>query len=63
MAKNLLYGEDVIAGITDKNALSFRKKCECLPACSTVVYAQEVDRGKYDLEGKKDSFRENGTKR
>lgn len=44
-----LFGEDVIEGLKDDNAKSFRIACNCLPACTTIVYDAEIDRAKFDL--------------
>lgn len=47
-AENKLYGEDIIDGLKDRNAKAFRKKCNCLPACTSIYYDAEIDRAKYE---------------
>lgn len=47
-AQKKLYGEDIEVGLTDKAAKSFRKQCNCLPACSLIIYDADIDRAKVD---------------
>ena len=56
-AEQKLYGEDVLFGLTDENAKSFRANCNCLSACSSIEYDADVDRSKFDLEAVKISYK------
>lgn len=47
-AEKKLLGEDVIDGLKDHIAKSFRYRCNCLPACTSIVYDAEIDRAKFD---------------
>ncbi|XP_055325779.1 pickpocket protein 28-like isoform X2 [Sitodiplosis mosellana] len=42
-AREKLFGEDVVEGLEDENAKSFRKNCQCLPSCTSITY-DVVDR-------------------
>lgn len=33
-----LYGEDIVDGLNDDAAKSFRRNCNCLPACTSISY-------------------------
>lgn len=43
MAAEKLYGEDIVDGLEDENAKSFRKQCNCLPSCTSISY-KVIDR-------------------
>lgn len=47
-----LYGENVIDDLEDKRAQSFRQKCDCMPACTSITYDAGVDRNKIELKEK-----------
>lgn len=47
-----LYGADVIDGLTDSAAKKFRKNCQCLPMCTSIVYEAEIDRAKFDWQAR-----------
>lgn len=49
-AEEKLYGEDVIDGLQDRYAKSFREKCNCLPACTSITYDMKIEKSKYDWE-------------
>lgn len=55
-AEQKLYGEDIIDGLEDKKAKRFRKKCNCLPGCTSIMYEAEIDRTQIDLEATRKSF-------
>lgn len=42
-AAEKLYGEDIVDGLEDKSAKLFRKKCNCLPSCTSISY-EVIDR-------------------
>lgn len=46
-----LFGEDIIDGLKDAKAKSFRLGCNCLPACTTITYKAVVDRTIFNFEG------------
>lgn len=48
-AEDKLFGEDIIDGLTDRDAKSFQRKCDCLPACNKTQFAIQIDRAKLDL--------------
>lgn len=48
-AENKLFGEDIIDGLTDKEAKSFYQKCNCLPDCNKTFYGMQIDRAHLDL--------------
>lgn len=39
-----LYGQDVIDGLRDADAKSFRQRCNCLDSCTKYMYDLEMDR-------------------
>lgn len=45
-----LFGTDVIDGLKDKVAKSFRQNCSCLPACTSITYDADMDRMKFDRD-------------
>lgn len=47
-AKQKLFGQDLIDGLQDMTAKTFRKKCYCLPACTSITYDIRMDKSKYD---------------
>lgn len=47
-AEEKLYGEDVIDGLTNEFAKSFRIKCNCLPLCTSISYDADIDRNQFD---------------
>lgn len=49
-AQNRLFGEDVIDGLSDNNAKSFRRQCNCLSNCRKIYYEVDVDKAKLDLD-------------
>lgn len=49
-AEKNLFGQDVIDGLKDKNARSFRERCNCLPSCTKINYRAEIDRTKFNWE-------------
>lgn len=55
-ADKKLFGEDVIIGLKNDAARSFREQCNCLPACTTITYNAEVDRAKFDFQAKLNSY-------
>lgn len=42
-AESKLFGEDVIDGLQDHYAKSFRKKCNCLPSCTSMQRLTELN--------------------
>lgn len=46
-AKEKLFEEDIIGGLTNKKAERFRRKCHCLPSCTVITYEAQVDRTKF----------------
>lgn len=46
-AQQSLFEEDIVDGLTDKEAKTFRQKCNCLPSCTTIIYDVHVDRAKF----------------
>lgn len=46
-AQRQLFEEDIIDGLSNKKAESFRRKCHCLPSCTTITYEANVDRTKF----------------
>lgn len=52
-----LFGEDVIDGLQDTEAKSFREKCKCLPGCTSIIYDGEIDRAKFDPVATAKSFK------
>lgn len=57
-AEKKLFGEDIIDGLHDKDAQLFRENCNCLPACTTMIYDAEIDRAKYDWEATIRSYKQ-----
>lgn len=49
-AQKDLFGQDIIDGLIDENAIEFREKCNCIPGCASVKYNAEVDRAKFGFE-------------
>lgn len=45
-AQRILFEEDIIDGLTNKTAELFRRKCHCLPSCTTIAWEANVDRSK-----------------
>lgn len=48
-AQNKLFGEDVIDGLRDSFAKTFRRACNCLPSCTSIVYDAEIDKTKLNF--------------
>lgn len=46
-AQKKLFEEDIIDGLTNKNAKSFRRKCHCLPSCTAITWEANADRTKF----------------
>lgn len=46
-AQESLFEEDIVDGLSDQEAKSFRNECNCLPSCTTVTYDAHVDRAKF----------------
>lgn len=57
LAEKNLFGEDVIDGLRDERAKRFRIRCNCLPACTSIVYDAEIDRAKFDWMATLSSFK------
>lgn len=55
-AEKKLFGEDVIDGLNDKSAKSFREQCNCLPACTSIVYDAEIDRARFNWAASLEPF-------
>lgn len=51
-----LFGQDIIDGLKNAEAKSFREKCNCLPACTTILYDAEIDRAKFGWTATLNSF-------
>lgn len=49
-AREKLFGTDIIDGLKDEEAKSFRLKCNCLPACTSIKYDADIDRATFDRE-------------
>lgn len=49
LAEQAIFGEDVIEGLPDENAKLFRKKCNCLSACTSIEYDTYIDRANHDV--------------
>lgn len=49
-AEITIFGQDVIDGLSDGNARSFREKCNCLPSCTAIMYDAEIDRTQFDWD-------------
>lgn len=49
-AEMKLYGEDIIEGLTDNEARTFRGACNCLPACTAIIYDGDIDRARFDWD-------------
>lgn len=49
-AERKLFGEDIIDGLIDEKAKSFRLDCNCLAACTSIAYEAVIDRIKIDFE-------------
>lgn len=47
-AEKKLFGEDIIDGLTDYTAKSFRQNCNCLPTCTSIIYDADIDRARFD---------------
>lgn len=47
-AEKTLFGEDLIDGLKDTDAKSFREKCNCLPSCTNILYDADIDRNRFD---------------
>ena len=45
----LLYGEILNDGISKDIGKLFREKCNCLQACSTILYEADIDRAKLNF--------------
>lgn len=43
-----LFGKDIMDGSDDHVVKSFREDCNCLPACTSILYEAEIDRAKID---------------
>lgn len=37
-AREKLFGEDIVEGLEDEKARTFRKNCQCLPSCTSILY-------------------------
>lgn len=46
-AKQSLFEEDIVDGLSDEEARSFRQKCNCLPSCTKITYNVHIDRAKF----------------
>lgn len=46
-AHQSLFEEDIVDGLTDQEAKTFRRECNCLPSCTTIMYDVHVDRAKF----------------
>ena len=46
-ARHNLFEEDIVDGLTNKEAKLFRQGCKCLPSCTTIKYEAHVDRAKF----------------
>lgn len=46
-AQGRLLEEDIIDGLSNKEAKTFRRKCYCLPSCTSINYEAHVDRAKF----------------
>lgn len=51
-----LYGEDVVDGLRDQDAKSFRENCNCLIGCQTIFYDVEIDRSLLELDQWTESY-------
>lgn len=51
-----IFGQDIIDGLENYAAKSFREKCNCLPACTTIIYDGDIDRSKFDWAMMQESF-------
>lgn len=49
-AETKLFGEDIIDGLKDPVAKSFRKECNCLPSCTAITYEGDIERTAIDAE-------------
>lgn len=47
-AETRLFGEDIIEGLKDPIAKSFRKECNCLPSCTAITYEGDIERTAID---------------
>lgn len=47
-AEKRLFGEDVIDGVKDDLVKMFREDCNCLPACTSIIYDADIDRAPLD---------------
>lgn len=57
-AEQNLFGEDIIDGLKDDDAKSFRLNCNCLPSCTRIIYEglSTVDRAPFDFEALLESY-------
>lgn len=46
-AQKKLFEEDIIDGLTNKKAELVRRKCHCLPSCTTITWEAITDRTKF----------------
>lgn len=44
-AEDDMFREDVVDGMIEGLAKSFRKRCNCLPSCTSITYEFEIERG------------------
>lgn len=42
-AQKNLFEEDIVDGLSDEEARSFRKECNCLPSCTLITYDAHID--------------------
>lgn len=47
-AEKRLFGEDVMDGVKDDLVKMFREDCNCLPACTSIIYDADIDRAPLD---------------
>lgn len=43
-AEQQIYGEDVIDGLKNEAAKTFRRQCNCRPSCTSIKYDVDIDR-------------------
>lgn len=46
-AQQTLFEEDIVDGLSNEKAKLFRRKCNCLPSCTSIFYEAHVDRAKF----------------
>lgn len=55
-AEKRLFGEDVMDGLTDDLVKMVREECNCLPACTSIVYDADIDRAQLDWNAVLNTF-------